>query len=352
MGITPHGDLSQNQRDLVMKSFRNRQIQMLVATDVAARGIDVDDITHVINYQLPDEIETYTHRSGRTGRAGKKGVSMVIITKSEIRKIKAIEKIISKTFVKKEVPSGMEICEMQLFHLANSIKDTEINHEIDNYLPKINEVLEGFSKEELIKKVFSVEFTRFYNYYKKAKDLNVDAGSREYEAESSKKFSDESTRFFINLGRKDDLQWMDLKDLVREITQLGKDDVFHVDTMDTFSFFNTDVAHTDKVLEAFKDVQYNDRKVDIEISKDRGEETAVVKEEALEKVASEKKEVLVKKEDLVVMTVQNLAEINQNLKEKADVEMIAQKVLARAVEEENVCKIDNYFHLNETLARN
>ncbi len=265
-----HGDLSQNQRDLVMKSFRNRQIQMLVATDVAARGIDVDDITHVINYQLPDEIETYTHRSGRTGRAGKKGVSMVIITKSEIRKIKAIEKIISKTFVKKEVPSGMEICEMQLFHLANSIKETEINHEIDSYLPKINEVLESFTKEELIKKVFSVEFTRFYNYYKKAKDLNVDAGSREHDAEFSKKFSDESTRFFINLGRKDELQWMDLKDLVREITQLGKDDVFHVDTMDTFSFFNTDVAHTDKVIEAFKDIQYNDRKVDIEISKDRG----------------------------------------------------------------------------------
>lgn len=265
-----HGDLSQNQRDLVMKSFRNRQIQMLVATDVAARGIDVDDITHVINYQLPDEIETYTHRSGRTGRAGKKGVSMVIITKSEMRKIKAIEKIIQKSFEKKEIPSGMEICEMQLFHLANNIKDTQINHEIDGYLPKINEVLEDFSKEELIKKVFSVEFTRFYNYYKKAKDLNVYADGSVQDGDYGKKFSKDSTRFFINLGRKDDLQWMDLKDLVREITQLGKDEVFHVDTMDSFSFFNTDVAHTDKVLEAFKGVQFNNRKVDIEISKDRG----------------------------------------------------------------------------------
>lgn len=265
-----HGDLSQNQRDLVMKSFRNRQIQMLVATDVAARGIDVEDITHVINYQLPDEIETYTHRSGRTGRAGKKGVSMVIISKSEIKKIKAIEKIIQKSFIQKEIPSGMEICEKQLFHLANNIKDTEINHDIDPYLPKINKVLEEFSKEELIKKVFSVEFTRFYNYYKKAKDLNVDGGSRMSEGDVSEKYSGDSTRFFINLGRKDGMQWMDLKDLVREITQLGKDEVFHVDTMDTFSFFNTATDHTDKVLEAFNGVQYNNRKVDIEVSKDRG----------------------------------------------------------------------------------
>ena len=113
-----HGDLSQNQRDMVMRSFRTRQIQMLVATDVAARGIDVEDITHVINYQLPDELETYTHRSGRTGRAGKTGVSMVIVSKSEVRKIHSIEKMIQKKFDHKEIPSGMEICEIQLHHLA------------------------------------------------------------------------------------------------------------------------------------------------------------------------------------------------------------------------------------------
>ena len=264
-----HGDLSQNQRDVVMKSFRGRQIQMLVATDVAARGIDVDDITHVVNYQLPDEIETYTHRSGRTGRAGKTGTSLVIITKSELRKIKTLEKMLQKTFIKKEVPSGMEICEKQLFHLANKIKETEINHDIDVYLPKINEVLESFSKEELIKKVFSVEFTRFYNYYKKTKDLNIQH-SGDLKDVQEKSFSEKSTRFFINLGRKDYLQWMDLKDLVREITKLGKDEVFHVDTMDTFSFFNTDVAHADKVLESFKEVRYHDRLIEIEISADRG----------------------------------------------------------------------------------
>ena len=166
-----HGDLSQNQRDLVMKSFRNKQIQMLVATDVAARGIDVDDITHVINYQLPDEPEIYTHRSGRTGRAGKTGISMVIVSKSEVRKIKNIERIIKKKFEKKEIPDGMEICEVQLMSLANKIHHTEVNHEIDKYLVSINDLFEETSKDELIKKFFSVEFSRFFNYYQKTKNL-------------------------------------------------------------------------------------------------------------------------------------------------------------------------------------
>lgn len=261
-----HGDLSQNQRDMVMKSFRSRQIQMLVATDVAARGIDVEDITHVINYQLPDELEVYTHRSGRTGRAGKTGISMVIVSKSEERKIRAIEKSIQKEFIKKDIPGGMEICEIQLFHLANKVKNTDVNHEIDMYLPRINEVLQDFTKEELIKKVFSVEFTRFYNYYRKAKDLNIAAGS----GGADKEYTKNSVRYFVNIGRKDDLEWMDLKDLVRELTDLGKDDVFHVDTMDTFSFFNTDEKYMEKVLAALKGIEFNGRMVDIEISKDRG----------------------------------------------------------------------------------
>ncbi|MDX1718939.1 MAG: DEAD/DEAH box helicase, partial [Salegentibacter mishustinae] len=192
-----HGDLSQNQRDLVMKSFRSKQIQMLVATDVAARGIDVDDITHVINYQLPDEIETYTHRSGRTGRAGKSGVSMVIVTKSEMRKIKSIERIIQQKFEQKDIPDGMEICRVQLFHLANDIKETKINHEIDAYLPSINEVLEDFTKEELIKKFFSVEFTRFFNYYKNSEGLSSPS------APADGGGSGDSTRYFINVGAKD-----------------------------------------------------------------------------------------------------------------------------------------------------
>ena len=152
-----HGDLSQNQRDLVMNAFRKKQIQMLVATDVASRGIDVDDITHVINYQLPDEIEVYTHRSGRTGRAGKSGISMVIVTRSELRKIKAIEKKIKQDFIEKKIPTGIEICEIQLYHLARNIKDTQVNPEIEGYLPAISDVLQGVDREELIKKIVSVE---------------------------------------------------------------------------------------------------------------------------------------------------------------------------------------------------
>ena len=258
-----HGDLSQNQRDLVMKSFRNKQIQMLVATDVAARGIDVDDITHVINYQLPDEIETYTHRSGRTGRAGKTGVSMVIVSKSEVRKIKSIERKIQKSFEQKEIPNGIEICEVQLMALANKIHDTEINHEIDSYLDEINQLFIETSKDELIKKFFSVEFTRFFNYYKKAKDLNSPAQSS---SENDDRANDNSVRFFINIGRKDGYDWMSLKDFLRDQLQLGKDDVFKVDVKDSFSFFNTETVNMPKVLEFFTDFKQNGRFINVEIT--------------------------------------------------------------------------------------
>ncbi|RLD29473.1 MAG: ATP-dependent helicase [Bacteroidetes bacterium] len=262
-----HGDLSQNQRDLVMKSFRNKQIQMLVATDVAARGIDVDNITHVINYQLPDEPEVYTHRSGRTGRAGKTGISMVIVSKSELRKIKSIERLIKKQFEKKEIPGGIEICEVQLMSLANKIHDTEINHEIDKFLDNINELFETATKEELIKKFFSVEFTRFFNYYQKSKDLNAEA---QHSSERDGGGNDNSTRYFINIGRKDGYDWMSLKDFLRDTLQLGKDDVFKVDVKDSFSFFNTETTLKEKVLAFFTDFKQNGRFVNVEVSEDRG----------------------------------------------------------------------------------
>ncbi|WP_299155008.1 DEAD/DEAH box helicase [uncultured Christiangramia sp.] len=258
-----HGDLSQNQRDLVMKSFRSRQIQMLVATDVAARGIDVDDITHVINYQLPDEIETYTHRSGRTGRAGKSGVSMVIISKSEVRKIRTIEKIIQQKFEEKQIPDGKEICKIQLFHLANDIKKTEINHDIDPYLPNINEALEDFTKEELIKKFFSVEFTRFFNYYQKAPDLTAESAGGRPEV------SEGNTRYFINVGSKDGYDWKSLKDFLTGELNLDRDDIFKVDCKASFSFFNTDEKHADLILKTFTEYQQNGRYVNVEITKDQ-----------------------------------------------------------------------------------
>ena len=265
-----HGDLSQNQRDLVMKSFRTRQIQMLVATDVAARGIDVDDITHVINYQLPDEIETYTHRSGRTGRAGKSGVSMVIVTKSEMRKIKSIERKIQKKFEQKPIPTGMEICQVQLFHLANKIHNTESNDQVEEYLPKVMEIFEDTSKEELIKRMVSVEFNRFYNYYNKKRDLNQPKGNSGEERSSRGKSNEHSTRYFINVGEKDGYDWMRLKDFLKETLSLGRDDVYKVDVKESFSFFNTDVDQKEKVLAHFTDFKVDGRFVNVEESTNTG----------------------------------------------------------------------------------
>lgn len=261
-----HGDLSQAQRDGVMKAFRGRQIQMLVATDVAARGIDVDNITHVINYQLPDEIETYNHRSGRTGRAGKLGTSIVIITKSEMRKIHAIERIIKQKFEEKTIPSGIEICEIQLFHLANRIKDVEVDHEIDSYLPAIYEVMKDLTKEELIKKMVSVEFNRFINYYKKKRDLSAQSSGT-----STADFSsDGAVRYFVNIGSRDNFDWMSLKDFLKETLDLGRDDVFKVDVKEGFSFFNTNAEHTDKVMQVLNDLRIEGRKINVEISKNDG----------------------------------------------------------------------------------
>ncbi len=269
-----HGDLSQAQRDGVMKSFRGKQIQMLVATDVAARGIDVDDITHVINYQLPDEIETYTHRSGRTGRAGKSGTSLVIITKSELRKISQIERIIKQKFEEKPVPSGIEICEVQLFHLANKIKDVEVDSEIETYLPAIYEVMKDLSKEDVIKKMISVEFNRFLNYYKKANNISQQSSSndRERSSQSASNYTDNgsSTRFFVNLGTRDNFDWMSLKDFLRETLDLGKDDLFKVDVKEGFSFFNTEAEHSDKVMDILNGYQHEGRRVNVEISKNEG----------------------------------------------------------------------------------
>lgn len=259
-----HGDLSQNQRDMVMKSFRNKQIQMLVATDVAARGIDVDNVTHVINYQLPDEIETYTHRSGRTGRAGNQGVSMIIVTQSESRKIRSIEKIIQAKIELKKIPTGIEICETQLYSLAQKIKNTEVNEEIFNYLPKVEAELNELTKEELIQRLVSVEFARFHNYYKKAKDLN--SKFEENSSEGVKHNKKDTTRYFINVGERDNYNWAKLKDLLKETLEIGKEDVFHVDVMESFSFFNTHNSFREKVLEKFTDFQLDGRYINVEVS--------------------------------------------------------------------------------------
>ncbi len=258
-----HGDLSQNQRDMVMGAFRKKQSQLLVATDVAARGIDVDNITHVIHYQLPDEIETYTHRSGRTGRAGKSGVSMIILTRSELRRVRQIEKIIGQPLVQKELPDGMEICEIQLYHLVSKIRDTEVNPSIERFIPAIEDVLEDLSRDELIQKMVSVEFSRFFEFYNKNSAPLAEKPSKSVD---NIQVGQGKTRYFINIGERDGFDWMDLKDLLKKELGLSREDIFNVDVKDGFSFFNTDSVFTPLVLETFRRYALKGRPVHVEVS--------------------------------------------------------------------------------------
>ncbi len=256
-----HGDLSQAQRDFVMKRFRNRNIQLMVATDVAARGIDVKDITHVINYNLPEEIESYTHRSGRTARAGKMGVSIAFVTNKDHYKIKEVERIIGKSFRRMPVPTGVEVCEKQLFHLVNKIHHIEVNEEeIATYLPKIMEELQDLSKEDLIKRFVSEEFNRFLVYYQQAADLNQGSGERGA--------SNGMSRFFVNLGELDGLHWKFLKDYLSDISGVPNAHIFNVDVKKSFSFFETEAKNAQAFIDVNdKKLQFNDRLVQIEASK-------------------------------------------------------------------------------------
>lgn len=254
-----HGDLSQSQRDFVMKRFRSRTLQMLVATDVAARGIDVNNVTHVINYNLPEEAENYTHRSGRTARAGKSGISIAIVTPKESGKIKDIERIIQNKFTKANVPTGVDVCEKQLFHLVNKLHNVEVkDEEIEKYLPKVYEELQDLSKEELIKRFISEEFNRFYTYYQNAPDLNSANG------EGS---NGRTTRFFMNMGAMDGFNRNSLKDFLVEIGNVQGRMVFNVDVKPSFSFFETEPRFADQFLAAIREgIEFNGRMVSLEVS--------------------------------------------------------------------------------------
>lgn len=264
-----HGDLSQAQRDHVMKRYRNRTLQMLVATDVAARGIDVNDVTHVINYNLPDEIENYTHRSGRTARAGKKGTSIVLINMKENFRIKQIEKIIKTTFTKGILPTPVDVCEKQLIHLVNRVKETEVNQEsIGKYLPSVYESFESFSKEEVIQHFISTEFNRFLEYYKNAPDLNVDEKRGESRGTNSG-----VVKMYINLGKKDQFNFNTLKGFIAETAGVSETDIPWSDLKDTFSLFEVRTSSYDKVLEVMNNgVKYRGRTVRVESrgNKDEG----------------------------------------------------------------------------------
>ncbi len=257
-----HGDLSQAQRDIVMEKFRAKHLQLLIATDVAARGLDVTDLTHVINYKLPDQTENYTHRSGRTGRAGKEGISIALISNKEKGKLRPIEKKIGKSFIQKQVPNGREICEKQLFKLIEKVKDVEVNEEqINPYLESIYAQLKDIDHDELIRRFVSIEFNQFLSYYEGAEDLNGD-DSRERKRSSDENF----TRFYINLGKMDRLNPAKLMGLINE--NLGKKDVEigQIEILKSFSFFEIDKAYADKVEDAFKNAEFDGRAVIVEVT--------------------------------------------------------------------------------------
>ena len=282
-----HGELSQAQRDHVMGRFRTKKIEILVATDVAARGIDINELTHVINYNLPDDDEIYVHRSGRTGRAGNKGTSIIIAHSREGRKLKLIEKMIKRDLILMKVPNGDEICQIQLMRLVDKVVTTEINHQIENYLPSIEEKLAHLDKSELIKHFVSAEFNRFLSFYKNAPDLNVLGSNNKYRngrGERREKRGERKnrrgernghaeaghTRFFINLGKEKDMQAHNLIGLINEYTRNRNIPVGKIDIMGKFSFFEVSNDFETDILSSFSDAVWNGNRVNVEVSQAPG----------------------------------------------------------------------------------
>lgn len=263
-----HGDLSQAQRDQVMNRFRSRNLQMLVATDVAARGLDVNDLTHVINYSLPDDPEAYIHRSGRTGRAGKKGISVSIVHMRETSKLRQIENLAKKRFLRKMVPGGEEICEVQLMHLVDKVVQVEVNDSrIDPYLAAIKEKLTGLSSEDILKKFVSVEFNRFLAYYKNAPDLNI----RERESRKiTKKQKGQGrndfekinfSRLFINAGKKQNLNASRLLGLINDNLRKKNIEIGKIDIQRKFSFFEIDSNYESELIKKINHITLDGHKL-------------------------------------------------------------------------------------------
>jgi ATP-dependent RNA helicase DeaD len=290
-----HGDLSQEMRDIVMNRFRNRRLQLLVATDVAARGLDVNDLTHVINYNLPDDPEIYIHRSGRTGRAGKKGISISILHLKERGKLKDIERMLNKKIENKPVPSGRDICEKQLFNLIDKVENVEVNtSNIDDHLQVIYKKLEWLSREELIKHFVSVEFNRFLSAYENAPDLNVDTtrassdrnserngrgkrttGTDRYETERSfggrnnfgRRRDVTFSRMFMNIGKTDRMDKRTIINMINE-TMPGKSvEIGEIEVLRNFSFFEIDKRFEFDLQKAFRQVEYKGKRIGLEIAK-------------------------------------------------------------------------------------
>lgn len=272
-----HGELSQAQRDAVMQKFRIRNLQLLVATDVAARGLDVDDLTHVINYGLPDDTESYTHRSGRTGRAGKTGTSIAIINLREKGKMREIERIIGKKFIAGEMPTGKQICEKQLLKVIDDLEKVKVNEEeIADFMTDIYRKLDWLSKEDLIKRMVSHEFNRFLDYYRDREEIETDNGDGERgrkkgERKGSRKAEPGFTRLFINLGKMDNFFPNELIDLLNKNTR-GRIELGRIDLMQKFSFFEVKEQETGIVLKALNRANWNGRKVSVEIAGEEGKD--------------------------------------------------------------------------------
>ena len=260
-----HGDMSQSQRDAVMQSFRKQKLQLLVATDVAARGIDVEDITHVINYQLSDEVEVYTHRSGRTGRAGKLGISVMLVTKSDLRKLKSIENKLQTKAIEKALPSPQELLQTQIQRWVSTVINTDYQPQLEPYVEEAFQALDGLSKTDLIRQILAIEFknTQLSTPKSAAFDAAVEM------TDSPKTKAKDQLRFTINLGSRDDYDWPELKDLIRSMCQLGDKDIFHVDVFKSFAYFSSEKQHGDTILQAFEGMVLDQRKIRVELVEGR-----------------------------------------------------------------------------------
>ena len=277
-----HGELTQTARDMVMQKFRIRNLQLLVATDVAARGLDVDDLTHVINYGLPDDTESYTHRSGRTGRAGKTGTSIAIINLREKGKLRQIERIIGKTFEAGVMPTAKQICEKQLMKVIDDLEKVKVNEEeIADFMPDVYRKLDWLSKEDLIKRMVSLEFNRFVEYYRGRNDIETvslkeekkgDKGGKDKEKNGSRKAEAGFKRLFINVGKTDNFFPADLIGLINSHTK-DRIDLGCIDLMRNFSFFEVDEAEADKVIRILNHLRWGSRKISVEVAEETGENT-------------------------------------------------------------------------------
>ena len=285
-----HGDLSQNQRDEVMQRFRNKSIQILIATDVAARGLDVDDITHVINYSLPDDPEVYIHRSGRTARAGKSGISIAISNESERRKIKSIEKKGGIKFVNKDVPTGVEICSNQLYKMIDKIENVEVDEkQIKPFLKDIYQKLEWLDRDELIKRFVSVEFNRFLNYYKEANKLQSKRSKKSEKKRGNKK---SMTGFSINIGRKHRATPIDIISIINRALKSNDIEIGKIELNRYQSFFEIDKDFADELTSNIKKIDFRGNDIVLGTSIDLDEERPRRREErrrTRKKISSRKK---------------------------------------------------------------